>query len=113
MTDITAEKLESVEDPEVACLLLQAEVATIIPDWFLSCTSLTRLDLSAESIVTHIGDSFLAHCTSLTSVGEDLFWAMKTWLAALRWPDGAVRMEMGRFPLLDDAYRDEGENPAV
>ena len=68
VTDITAEKLESVEDPEVACLLLQAEVTTVIPDWFLSDTSLTRLDLSAESIVTHIGDRFLAHCTSLTSL---------------------------------------------
>ena len=68
VTDITAEKLKSVRDPEVACLLLQAEVATIIPDYFLSCTSLTRLDLSAESIVTHIGNGFLADCTSLTSI---------------------------------------------
>ena len=68
VTDITAETLESVEDPEVACLLLQAEVATVIPNWFLARTSLTRLDLSAESIVTHIGGSFLSHCTSLTSV---------------------------------------------
>ena len=68
VTDITAEKLESVEDPEVACLLLQAEVATVIPNRFLSFTSLTRLDLSAESIVTRIGHSFLAGCTSLTSI---------------------------------------------
>ena len=68
VTDITAEKLESVEDPEVACLLLQAEVATVIPNDFLARTSLTRLDLSAESIVTHIGDGFLADCTSLTSI---------------------------------------------
>ena len=67
-TDITAEKLESVKDPEVACLLLQAEVATVIPNYFLSRTSLTRLDLSAESIVTHIGDWFLAGCTSVTSI---------------------------------------------
>ena len=68
VTDITAEKLESVMDPEVACLLLQAEVATFIPNSFLSRTSLTRLDLSAASIVTHIGLNFLAECTSLTSV---------------------------------------------
>ena len=67
-TDLTAERLKSVEDPEVACLLLQAEVTTLIPNGFLSRTSLTRLDLSAESIVTHIGDRFLAECTSLTSV---------------------------------------------
>ena len=68
VTDITAEKLKSVRDPEVACLLLQAEVATVIPDGFLAHTSLTRLDLSAESIVTRIGVSFLAECTSLTGV---------------------------------------------
>ena len=68
VTDITAEKLEEVEDPEVACLLLQAEVATVIPNWFLAETSLTRLDLSAESIVTHIGDRFLYNCSSLTSI---------------------------------------------
>ena len=84
-TDITAEKLKSVEDPEVACLLLQAEVATVIPDGFLRESSLTHLDLSAESIVTHIGDRFLYNCTSLTSinlsglsnvtqVGEDFLW---------------------------------------
>ena len=29
-TDITAERLKTVRDPEVACLLLQAEVATVI-----------------------------------------------------------------------------------
>ena len=37
-TDITAERLESVRDPEVACLLLQAEVATVIPRDFLKRT---------------------------------------------------------------------------
>ena len=68
VTDITAEALEDVDDPEVACLLLQAEVATVIPAGFLTGTSLTRLDLSAESIVTHIGDNFLQECTSLTSI---------------------------------------------
>ena len=67
-TDITAERLESVEDPEVACLLLQAEVATVIPDMFLWKASLTSLDLSAESVVTRIGDHFLKCCTSLTSI---------------------------------------------
>ena len=67
-TDITAERLETVEDPEVACLLLQAEVATVIPDFFLRNTSLTSLDLSAESVVTQIGHSFLQNRTSLTSI---------------------------------------------
>ena len=67
-TDITAEKLKGVEDPVVACLLLQAEVATAIPDRFLMYSRLKRLDLSAESIVTHIGASFLYNCASLTSI---------------------------------------------
>ena len=67
-TDITAERLEEVEDPEVACLLLQAEVATVIPDDFLSGSSLTRLDLSAVSCVTEVGDRFLYDCTTLTSI---------------------------------------------
>ena len=67
-TDLTAERLEEVEDPEVACLLLQAEVTTVIPDGFLAMGSLTRLDLSAVSFVTQIGDKFLEDCTSLTSI---------------------------------------------
>ena len=67
-TDITAKRLESVEDPEVACLLLQAEVATVIPEYFLMGASLTSLDLSAESVVTQIGHNFLESCTSLTSI---------------------------------------------
>ena len=67
-TDITAERLGEVEDPEVACLLLQAEVATVIPDDFLSGSSLTRLDLSAVSCVTEVGDKFLSSCTTLTSI---------------------------------------------
>ena len=67
-TDITAERLGEVEDPEVACLLLQAEVATVIPDDFLSGSSLTRLDLSAVSCVTEVGDTFLCDCTLLTSI---------------------------------------------
>ena len=67
-TDLTAERLKEVEDPEVACLLLQAEVATVIPDGFLMKGSFTRLDLSAVSFVTQIGDQFLEDCTSLTSI---------------------------------------------
>ena len=67
-TDITAERLETVEDPVVACLLLQAEVATVIPNRFLGDTSLTTLDLSAVSCVTEIGDYFLYGCSTLTSI---------------------------------------------
>ena len=66
--NITAERLVEVEDPEVACLLLQAEVATVIPYGFLREASLTHLDLSAVSFVTQIEDNFLADCTSLTSI---------------------------------------------
>ena len=67
-TDITAERLETVEDPVVACLLLQAEVATVIPNSFLAHTSLTTLDLSAVSCVTEISYYFLGGCSTLTSV---------------------------------------------
>ena len=67
-TDLTPERLEEVEDPEVACLLLQAEVTTAIPSGFLSQASLTRLDLSAVFFVTQIGGCFLQECTSLTSI---------------------------------------------
>ena len=56
------------KNPEVACLLLQAEVATVIPDYFFRSASLTSLDLSAESVVTRIGNYFLGNCTSLTSI---------------------------------------------
>ena len=68
VTDLTPGRLEEVEDPEVACLLLQAEVATVIPNCFLAETSITRLDLSAVSTVTRIEDSFLYLCRSLTAV---------------------------------------------
>ena len=67
-TDITAERLDSVGDPEVASLLLQAEVATVIPMRFLSRAPLTSLDLSAVSVVTQIEHYFLEHCTLLTNV---------------------------------------------
>ena len=67
-TDITAQRLQTVRDPEVASLLLQAEVATMIPVRFLRESSLTSLDLSAESVVTRIGSCFLQYCTSLTSI---------------------------------------------
>ena len=67
-TDITTERLEEVDDPEVACLLLQAEVATVIPDDFLASSSLMRLDLSSVSCVTEVGDRFLSSCTTLTSI---------------------------------------------
>ena len=67
---ITAERLRTVQDPEVACLLLQAEVATVIPNAFLSSQfiTLTRLDLSSVSCVTEVGDRFLYDCTTLTSI---------------------------------------------
>ena len=72
-TDLTIQRLEEVEDPEVACLLLQAEVATVIPSCFLEGTSITRLDLSAVSTVTRIEDNFLYECSSLTSLDLSSF----------------------------------------
>ena len=65
---ITKERLKAVDDPEVACLLLQAEVATVIPFEFLVGTSLTSLDVSAASVVTRISEHFLYECASLTSI---------------------------------------------
>ena len=73
VTDLTARSLRSVEDPGVACLLLQAEVTTVIPDYFLCNSSLTRLDLSAVSAVTHVGDNFLFECESLTQLDLSSF----------------------------------------
>ena len=72
-TDLRPERLKSVEDPEVACLLLQAEVTTVIPDGFLRRTSITRLDLSAVSTVTRIEADFLWECRGLTSVDLSSF----------------------------------------
>ena len=83
VTDITAEKWGSVMDPEVACLLLQAEVATVIPNGFLWGESLTSLDLSAVSVVTQIGNGFLSESdvtsvdlsglSSVTHIGSEFF----------------------------------------
>ena len=67
-TDLTYDRLENVWYPEVACLLLQAEVATVIPVDFLSGRELTRLDLSDTLVVREIGNSFLRQCKILTTV---------------------------------------------
>ena len=66
--EIAAETLLMARDPEVACLLLQAGVATVIPMGFLYGTSLTALDLSAVSGVKEIRENFLYNCRTLTSV---------------------------------------------
>ena len=62
------ERLEQVTDPKVACLLLQAQVVTAIPDSFFSRTAVTCIDLSHASAVTAIGRSVLSNCTALTNV---------------------------------------------
>ena len=67
-TDLTKQRLVTVEDPDVARLLLEAEVATVIPQGFLQNNALTRLDLSAVSVVTEIGDWFLHRCPQLTQL---------------------------------------------
>ena len=72
-TNLRPERLEEVRDPEVACLLLQAEVTTVIPKWFLHWASMTRLDLSAVSTVTRIESYFLSECPNLTSVDLSSF----------------------------------------
>ena len=72
-TDLRPERLMKVRDPEVACLLLQAEVTTVIPEGFLGQTSITRLDLSAVSTVTRVDADFLYNCTKLTSLDLSSF----------------------------------------
>ena len=72
-TDLMPERLKEVKDPEVACLLLQAEVTTVIPTLFLSSASFTGLDLSAVTAVTRIENDFLFQCTSLTAVDLSSF----------------------------------------
>ena len=64
-----AESLQRVDDAKVACLLLQAEVATAIPDRFLSGAIFTTLDLTGTdlSFVTTVGESFLRSCPNLTT----------------------------------------------
>ena len=67
-TDLTPERLASVEDPKVAQLFLQAEVVTAIPKMFLARSNLRSLDLSAPLAVTAIGTCFLSQCSSLESI---------------------------------------------
>ena len=83
-TDITAERLQQVEDPKVASLLLQAEVATEIPEAFFSSSDVTRigfscvptvddncgitLHLPALPCVTTIAHGFLYSCIRLSEV---------------------------------------------
>ena len=72
-TDLTPSRLRDVQNGKnvkVACLLLQAEVTTVITDGFFSYSaSVTQLDLSSGvSTVTRIEGYFLTECRSLTSV---------------------------------------------
>ena len=67
-TTLTSQRLEQVTDPKVACLLLQAQVVTAIPNNFFSSTEVMCIDLSHASAVTAIGNEFLRDCTSLTNV---------------------------------------------
>ena len=67
-TTLTEERLDEVTDPKVACLLLQAGVATAIPHNFFSRTAVTCIDLSHASAVTVIGQQVLRYCTALTKV---------------------------------------------
>ena len=67
-TTLTEARLKQVTDPKVACLLLQAGVATAIPYNFLKGTAVTCIDLSHASAVTVIGNEFLRDCTALTNV---------------------------------------------
>ena len=71
-TTLTSQRLKQVTDEgsdlKVACLLLQAQVVTAIPDYFFSSTTVTCIDLSHASAVTVIGNNFLRDCTALIKV---------------------------------------------
>ena len=73
VADLRPKRLKKVKDPVVACLLLQAEVTTVIPKGFLERRSITRLDLSAVSTVTRIESGFLQYCRSLTRLDLSSF----------------------------------------
>ena len=90
-TDLTKERLATVDDPDVARLLLEAEVATEIPDNFLRDSALTQLDLSAVSVVTEVGDWFPHCCPQLTEV--DLSGLCNVTVIGTRFISGAVRLE--------------------
>ena len=90
-TDLTKQRLATVEDPDVARLLLEAEVATEIPDDLLQYSELTRLDLSAVSVVAKIGDSFLYFCRQLTEV--DLSGLCNVTVIGATFISGAKRLE--------------------
>ena len=64
-TNLTAARLAEVTDAKVACLLLQAGVATAIPNKFFFKAAFVSLDLSAVSGIASIGHAFLKDCASL------------------------------------------------
>ena len=84
--DITEARLKEVQDPKVASLLLQAEVATATPQHFFSESDVTRIVFSSVSdvdddvddnttlhlpalpYVTAIGDWCLFKCAALSAV---------------------------------------------
>ena len=66
--DIVEETLVSVRDPEIGCLLLQAEVSATIPPDFLSGTEALHMNLSDPLCITSIGESFLSECDALTDI---------------------------------------------
>ena len=68
-TDLTPERLASVENPKVVQLFLQAEVVAETPNRLLAgSAALSSLDLSAPLVIAAIGDRFLLECSSLKSV---------------------------------------------
>ena len=90
-TDLTKQRLATVKNPDVARLLLEAEVATVIPFHFLERSALTRLDLSAVSVVTEIGANFLYNCPQLTEV--DLSGLCNVTVIGVRFIPFAERLE--------------------
>ena len=83
-TNLTAERLKQVQDPKVASLLLQAEVATAIPNDFFGSGAVMRIAFSSVSdvddncastlclpalpCITEVGEKFFSWNTTLSTV---------------------------------------------
>ena len=77
--NLTAARLAEVTDAKVACLLLQAGVATAIPNEFCLGAAFVSLDLSAVSGIASIGDEFLQDCTSLEGLNISGLTSVTSW----------------------------------
>ena len=70
--DLTEERLANVGDPQWACLLLQAEVASVTPNKFMSGQQFKRLGITNVSVVSRSLDSPYSGDRDVTDSNETL-----------------------------------------